>query len=228
MKMENIKFMIRHVERLNCALNVIESLNREVKFEAPLSQSVAQKYKLELNKAAHFEYTFQMYSAQFSSSRDGNKSVLTMLKDNLNSQLAQLLRKVKYSSVETQMASIQCDLANAKAILELCEDYCYKDACYTIRNFVQTEQEYFNGMQFDLTELESSFGVFAKLKGILVCEMLCKESQNNDFAFLMEVMFEQTKLKFCEFISDGLESVVFESFAGELDYDFQTFNRLAN
>lgn len=215
MKMENIKFMIRHVERLNGAFNAIESLNREVKFEAPLSKSVKQKYTLELNKAANFEYTLQMYSAQFNSSRSGNKSVLSLLKDNLNSQLAQLLRKVKDSSAETQMASIQCDLDNVKAILELCENYCYKDACYTIRDFVQSEQEDFNGIQLDLADSESAFGVFARLKGILVCEVLCGESQNQDFAFLMEVMFEQTKQKFGEFISASLQSALFDSFTGE-------------
>jgi len=214
--MENIRFMIRHVERINNALNAIDDFNREIKFEKPLSDKVTKNYKNELASAKSFDYLFRTYMSQFKSSSD-IQSVLSQLEKNLKKQLVYLLDKIKSSSTETQMASIQCDLENVKAIMELSEAYCFKEICYTIRNFVQTEQELFNGLCLDFSkfDLMNYFELLAKLKSILVFETLSEKSTDNDFKFLMGVMLEQVKQKFCDSIQHKLDIVVLDSFSGK-------------
>ena len=214
--MENIRFMIRHVERINNALNAIDDFNREIKFEKPLSDKVTKNYKNELASAKSFDYLFRTYMSQFKSSSD-IQSVLSQLEKNLKKQLVYLLDKIKSSSTETQMASIQCDLENVKAIMELSEAYCFKEICYTIRNFVQTEQELFNRLCLDFSkfDLMNYFELLAKLKSILVFETLSEKSTDNDFKFLMGVMLEQVKQKFCDSIQQKLDIVVLDSFSGK-------------
>ena len=185
--------------------NSIEKFNNDCEHEEILDEGIKAEYVKQLNKAARFEYSHQMYASQFDPYL--RESVYKLLKQNLIDQAMYLIKRINEKSIEMQMDTIEIDLKNIQTILELSFLYCQENICRDIRDYVQNLQEAFYELTIDLSDSDGLMHCFESARGILVYETLMEDSSNSEFKFLMEVMFEQVKQKLNDKLNEYVESV---------------------
>lgn len=192
-KMENIKFIVRHVDIVNDTNNAIEALNKDINSNWALDEKTIATYSKELATTSNFEYSFNLYCMK---TKTKSISCFTELGNNLISKTIDIIEAIKEKSCETQMDSIEIALSNLKVIVTLSSDqvWHFQDKILSLlKNHVRRLQEEFNSVEFDLNEYESLESRFEKLKKVLIYECLIESVTNDEFNLMLESIFESTK-----------------------------------
>ncbi len=193
--MENLSFIINHVRLVNLALDSIGALNGDIENEDIIDATTKSNYIKQMTSAKNFEYSFNLYSIKLNQPK--SISVYDSLKQNLNEQTSNLLIAINKKSLNNQRESIQIDLVNLKAILEISQySTCINDSvCSTIRKFTGKLLEDLNETpNVDFKDFIELVTLLDKVKKIVLFEVLIEDMDDCEFRLQMDIIFETSKL----------------------------------
>jgi len=193
--MDHLKFIVNHVRLVNLANNSIGAFNLDIEYENILDEATKSNYIKQFISAKSFEYQFHLYSLKFNVPK--SVSVYESLKDNLNTQTCYLLEAIDNKSPDHQNESIQTDLANIKAVLEISEisPFVRDHVCSTIHKFTQRLLTDFNEKPaVDFKEFNQLYTLLERLKKILQFKVLIEGLADCEFKLQMEIIFETAKI----------------------------------
>ena len=193
-KMENIKFIVRHVDIVNDTNNAIEALNNDIDSNWALDENTISKYSKELATTSNFEYSFKLFCMK---TKTKSVSCFTQLGNNLTSKTIDIIEAVKKRSCDTQQESIEIALNNLQVILRLSSDQVWnfqEKILSLIKNHVRQLQEEFNSVLFDLCDYDGLENGFESSRKVLIYECLIDGAANNEeFNSMLEGIFKSVK-----------------------------------